>query len=682
MRVGLSLKYMTFEEADKAECFLQGLPYVYDAKVNERTSSATVWYDDSNRDELINELSHLDLETVEVFVPDSSARQIRHTYEDKMFFHIARRIVSRLVIPMSVREVVTVVKSVPYIIEGLKSLSKGKLEVSVLDATSIVVSIARGDFNTAGSVMFLLGVGDIMDEWTRKKSVDDLARAMSLNIDKVWVVTGETSDKNSEVLIDINKIEENDVIVVRTGNMIPLDGSVVKGDASVNQATITGEGIPVHKTEGSYAYAGTVVEEGELYIAVKKTAGEGQYDKIARIIEESEKLKSETESRAFKMADKLVPYTFAATALTYILTRNATRAISILMVDFCCALKLSMPIAVLSAMREAGQNYIDVKGGKFLEKVAKADTIIFDKTGTLTYACPSVRDVVAFDGEDPDEMLKIAACLEEHYPHSMANAVVKAAADKGIEHEEMHAKVEYVVAHGIASSIDGVKVVIGSHHFVFEDEGCSMPNNKARFDSMPEEYSRLYLAIGGVLKAVILVEDSLKEEAKDAVSGLQELGLKVVMLTGDSTNVAAKVAEELGVDEFRAQMLPEDKAAYITAEQEAGRKCIMIGDGVNDSPALSAAEVGVAINSGAAIAREVADIMISQDDLEALIILRKLGTALQKRTESNYRTIIGFNAGLILLGALGILQPTTTALLHNGSTIAIGIKSTTNLLES
>ncbi len=681
MRVGLRIKYMTFEEADIAECFLQGLPYVYDAKVNERTSSATVWYDQSFRDELINELSNLDLKTVKVFVPDSSARQIKHTYQDKMFFHIAKRFVFRLILPIPIRRVRIYFRAIPYIIEGLKSLSKGKLEVSVLDATSIVVSLLRGDYNTASNVMFLLKIGDIMDEWTRKKSVDDLARAMSLNIDKVWVVTGDTKDKNCEVLMDINKVEEGDVIVVRTGNMVPLDGTVTGGDASVNQASITGEGIPVHKGEGSYVYAGTVVEEGEIFVTVKKTAGQGQYDRIAQIIEESEKLKSATEDKAFRMADKLVPYTFGATILTFLLTRNATRAISILMVDFCCALKLSMPIAVLSAMREAGQNYISVKGGKFLEEVAQADTIIFDKTGTLTYACPSVKDIVTFDGEDKDEMLRIAACLEEHYPHSMANAVVKAAADRNIIHEEMHAKVEYVVAHGIASSINGEKVIIGSYHFVFEDEGCDMTGEEEKFNSLPAEYSHLYLAVGGRLKAVILIEDSLKEEAKDVVKDLQDLGLKVVMLTGDSSKVAGKVAEELGVDDYKAQMLPEDKAAYISKEQESGRKCIMIGDGVNDSPALSAAEVGVAINSGAAIAREVADVMISQDDLEALIILRKLGTALVKRTENNYKTIIGFNGMLILLGALGILQPTTSALLHNGSTIAISLKSTTNLLD-
>ena len=584
---------------------------------------------------------------------------------------------SRFAFPISIRRIVTAVKSVPYVIEGIRSLMKGKLAVSVLDAASIMVSMIRRDFDTAGSVIFLLGVGDLMDEWTRKKSVADLASAMALNVDRVWQVT----DDGEETLVGINGIKPGDTIVVRIGNMVPLDGVVIEGVAEINQASITGESLPVHKEPGGYVYAGTVLEEGEIKVNVKKAVGSGQYDRITQMIEESEKLKSTAEENAFRMADRLVPYTFGATALTYLLTRNVTRATSILMVDFCCALKLSIPIAVLSAMREAGQHHISVKGGKFLEKVAEADTIVFDKTGTLTYACPKVKDIVTFDGADKDEMLRLAACLEEHYPHSMANAVVKAAEEKGLVHEEKHSKVEYVVAHGIASSIEGEKVVIGSYHFVFEDEGCVISEDEQdKFENLSDAYSHLYMAIGGRVKAAIMIDDPVKSEAKEVVQKLQALGLKVVMLTGDSTRVANRVASELGVDEVRSQVLPEDKAAFVEEEHKKGRTCIMIGDGVNDSPALSAADAGIAINSGAAIAREVADIMISEDDLGSLVVLRQLGTELQKRMKGNYRKIVGFNAGLILLGATGVLQPTMTALLHNGSTIAISMKSMTNLL--
>ncbi|HCA21436.1 MAG TPA: heavy metal translocating P-type ATPase [Lachnospiraceae bacterium] len=677
MRVHLYRKYMTCSEADKVEFFLLGLPYVSNAKVRERTSDATIIYDSRKRKELIRELSEFSLKNTEVAVPDHTARELTHSYQDRMFYLIARRIVTRTVFPISIRNIITAVKAVPYILEGVRSLARRKLTVSVLDASSITVSMLRRDTNTAGNVIFLLSVGDLMDEWTRKKSVADLASAMSLNIDKVWKI-----DNGEEKLVDINRIRPEDTIVVRTGNMIPLDGLVADGVAEINQASITGESLPVHKEPGGYVYAGTVLEEGEIRITVKKNVGSGQYDRIARMIEESEKLKSTAEENAFRMADKLVPYTFGATALTYLLTRNATRATSILMVDFCCALKLSIPIAVLSAMREASQHHISVKGGKFLEKVAEADTIVFDKTGTLTYACPTVKDIVTFDGSDKNEMLRLAACLEEHYPHSVANAVVKAAEEKGLVHEEKHSKVEYVVAHGIASSIDGEKVVIGSYHFVFEDEGCVIADNeREKFENLSDEYSHLYMAIGGRVKAAIMIEDPVKKEAGEVVKKLQALGLKVVMLTGDSSRVAKRVARELEVDEVKAQVLPEDKAAFIEKEHAAGRTCIMIGDGVNDSPALSVADAGIAINSGAAIAREVADIMISEDDLHSLVTLRQLGVELKKRMKGNYHKIVGFNAGLILLGATGILQPTMTALLHNGSTIAISMRSMTDLLE-
>ncbi len=678
MRVRLFRKYMTCAEADKVEYYLLGLPYVNEVKVSERTSDAVIRYDDRKRERLIRDLSMFDLYSTEVTVPEHTGRELTHSYQDRMFYLVARRIISRAVLPISLRSIITAVKSIPYVIEGIKSLIKGKLTVSVLDAASIAVSMVRKDFDTAGSVIFLLSVGDLMDEWTRKKSVADLAGAMALNVDKVWQVT----DDGEEILTDINDVKLEDTIVVRTGNMVPLDGVVIDGVAEINQASITGESLPVHKEPGGYVYAGTVLEEGEVHVAVKKTVGSGHYDRITQMIEESEKLKSAAEEKAFRMADRLVPYTFGATALTYLLTRNVTRATSILMVDFCCALKLSIPIAVLSAMREAGQHHISVKGGKFLEKVAEADTIIFDKTGTLTYACPSVKEVIPFDGADKDEMLRLAACLEEHYPHSMANAVVKAAEDAGLVHEEQHSKVEYVVAHGIASSINGEKVIIGSYHFVFEDEGCVIADNeREKFDTLSDAYSHLYMAIGGRVKAAIMIDDPVKAEAREVVKELQSLGLKVVMLTGDSSRVAKRVARELGVDEVKAQVLPEDKARYVEEEHKAGRTCIMIGDGVNDSPALSAADAGIAINSGAAIAREVADIMISEDDLHSLVILRQLGVELQKRMKGNYRKIVGFNAGLIALGAAGILQPTMTALLHNGSTIAISMKSMTDLLE-
>jgi len=679
IRIHVYRKYMTFEEADKLESYILRLDMVKSVNVNERTSDAVIGYDDRHRSELVRALSEFDFEACDLPEITHTGREIRHEYEDRMFWHIARRFTSRWFMPFSIRRIITVIKSVPYIVKGLKTLKDHRLEVPLLDATSIAVSILMGDFDTAGSVMFLLGVGDIMEEWTHKKSVDDLARAMSLNVDRVWLVT----ESGEEVLTGINEVKAGDRFVVRMGNMIPLDGVVTDGEALINQASITGESMPVEKHKGAYIYAGTVCDEGEITVEVKKSAGEGQYDRVVHMIEESEKLKSATEDKAFKMADKLVPYTFGATALTYLLTRNVTRAVSILMVDFCCALKLSMPIAVLSAMREAGQHNVSVKGGKFLEAVAEADTIIFDKTGTLTHACPTVKDVVTFGGEDKDEMLRLAACLEEHYPHSMANAVVKAAEDKGLTHEEKHTRVEYVVAHGIASTIDDKKVVVGSYHFVFEDEGCVIPDeDKARFESLPEQYSHLYMAIGGRLVAVILIEDPLKTEASATVRQLHELGMdKIVMLTGDSDRVAGRIAEQVGVDDYISQVLPEDKAAYIRREHEHGRKVIMIGDGVNDSPALSEADVGIAINSGAAIAREIADITIGADDLSTLVFLRRLSVALSERTRGNYRKVLSFNSILILLGALGVLPATTTALLHNGSTIMFSLQSMTNLVD-
>ncbi len=678
MRVHFYQKHMRIAEADKLEYFLNSLCFVKKATVSERSCNAVIVYDKNCREKLLSELSAFGYERTAVEVPANTGRALNHEYEDRMFWHLALRAASKLFLPGAVRNVLTIVKAVPFVAKGVKTLFTEGLKVEVLDATSIGVSVARKNYETAGSVMFLLKVGDIMDEWTYRKSVDELARVMALNVDKVWMI----SPNGEEVLVGINKISVGDKVIVRTGNIIPLDGLVVSGEAGVNQASMTGEALPVHKEAGGYVYAGTVVDEGELVIEVKKVSGEGQYDRIISMIEESEKLKSETESRAARIADKLVPYSLGATALTFLLTRNVTKATSILMVDFCCALKLSMPIAVLSAMKEAGEHNISVKGGKFLENVAEATTIIFDKTGTITKANPVVKRVIALDGQEADEMLRLAACLEEHYPHSMANAVVKAAEDKGLTHEEKHAKVEYVVAHGIASSIDGKKVVIGSRHFIFDDECCSIPEGEEHvIAGLSDEYSHLYMAIGGVLSGIIEIEDPLKESAVSSIKGLHELGFdKVVMLTGDNKKTAKRIAEMIGADDYCAEVLPADKAAYIKAEHDAGRKVVMVGDGVNDSPALSEADVGIAINTGAAIAREVADITISDEDLKALLTLRKLSAALMRRIGSNYRFIIGFNSMLILLGVAGLMQPQTSALLHNGSTIAIGLKSMTRLL--
>jgi len=562
-----------------------------------------------------------------------------------------------------------------YIFRGLKCLLKGRIEVSVLDATAIGVSLLRGDFRTAGSVMFLLDVGDILDEWTHRKSIDDLARTMSLGVEQVW----SKADDGQEVLIPVNEVRRGDMVVVRTGSMIPLDGKVISGDAMVNQASMTGESVPVHKSAGAYVYAGTVVEDGECTIVVENTAGGGRYDRIVKMIEESEKMKSAAEDKASHLADKLVPWSLGGTLLTWLLTRNATKALSILMVDFSCALKLAMPISVLSAMRDCSRAGITVKGGRFMEAIAEADTIVFDKTGTLTHSAPKVAKVITFDGRDEDEMLRLAACLEEHYPHSIANAVVAEAAKKGLIHEEFHSKVEYVVAHGISSMVEGERVLIGSHHFIIEDEKCAEPDDR-RYHELPAEYSHLYLAIGGEVAAVICIEDPLREEAADVIEKLHGYGIsRIVMMTGDNERTARAVAEKVGVDEYHAEVLPEDKAAFIRAEHEAGRKVVMIGDGVNDSPALSEADAGIAISTGAAIAREIADITISADDMYALVELKRLSNALMSRIGRNYRTIIGFNGGLIGLGVLGALPPATSALLHNASTLAIGLRSMTEL---
>jgi heavy metal translocating P-type ATPase len=680
MRVHLMQRRMTLPQADLLEAWLEAQRVVTKARADERTGNVIICYQPGMRSRVMELLSgfHFEEAQAQVTVPEHTTRSLNRTFEDKLFFHILRRGISRFLLPPGIRTVVTIAKSLPYIGRALKSIASGKIEVSILDAASITVSMLRGEFNTAGSVMFLLGVGDIIEEWTHKKSVEDLAGAMALNVEKVWLRTQD----GQELLTGIDQIRENDTILIRTGNMIPLDGVVLDGDGMVNQASITGEPLPVHKHPGSMIYAGTVVEEGELAVSVRQVSGSGRYDRIVRMIEESEKLKSSTEDKASHLADRLVPWSLGASARTWLVTGNAARAAAILMVDFSCALKLSMPISVLSAMREAGNHKISVKGGKFLENCSEASTIVFDKTGTLTCAQPSVRGIVSFDGSDENEMLRLAACLEEHYPHSIANAVVKEAVSRNLEHEERHSTVEYIVAHGIASSIDGKKVCIGSYHFIFEDEGVQIPDEeKARFDALPDEYSHLYMSIDGRLAAVILIEDPLKPEASDIVRRLHDLGIdKVVMMTGDSERTAKAVAALVGVDDYYSEVLPEEKASFIRKEHEAGRKVIMVGDGVNDSPALSESDCGIAINSGAAIAREVADITISEDDLHALLTLKQISDGLMRRIRRNYRTIISFNSFLILMGMMGVLPSTSTALLHNLSTIGISLHSMTDLL--
>lgn len=680
MRVHFMQRRMMPEQADLIQAWLEKQEIITKARSDERTCNTVIWYRPDARNQVLGLLADFNYTEAmeEAVVPEHTTRALTRTYEDKMFFHIAGRGITRFILPFPLRMAITVVKAVPYIAKGLRSILSGKIEVAVLDAASITVAMLRGEFNTAGSVMFLLGVGEIMEEWTHRKSVEDLAAAMSLNVERVWI---RTSD-GQEILTGIDQVRENDTIVVRTGNMIPLDGEVLEGDGMVNQASITGEPLPVHKRPGSMIYAGTVVDEGELAITVRQESGTGRYDRIIKMIEESEKLKSQAEDKAFHLADRLVPWTLGASALTWLISGNAARAAAILMVDFSCALKLSMPISVLAAIREAGTHNISVKGGKFLENCSEAVTIVFDKTGTLTCASPSIRAVETFGGSDPDEMLRLAACLEEHYPHSIANAVVREAQEKNLKHEERHSTVEYIVAHGIASSIDGKKVRIGSFHFIFEDEGTVIPEGEqAHFESLPDEYSHLYMSIDGKLAAVILIEDPLKAEAADIVRQLHALGIsRVVMMTGDSKRTACAVAKMVGVDDYYAEVLPEEKAAFIRREHVSGRKVIMVGDGVNDSPALSESDCGVAINSGAAIAREIADITISEDDLYALVVLKKLSDSLMKRIHGNYRKIISFNSFLIAMGAMGVFPSTTTALLHNASTLAISLSSMTNLL--
>ena len=676
MRVRFCIRRMTLKQADIAEYSLSAIVGVTRVQVFDRTCDIVISYT-CPREKIIRRLSTFAFDDVEniSLLPERTGRELSKQYEEKLAAVVIRRFVNKLILPLPVRRVMAVIKAAKYIFRGLKCLLKGRLEVSVLDATAIGVSLLRGDFKTAGSVMFLLNVGDILDEWTHRKSIDDLARTMSLGVEQVWTKSAD----GQEVLMPVNEVGKGDMIVVRTGSMIPLDGKVISGDAMVNQASMTGESVPVHKSEGAYVYAGTVVEDGECVICVENTSGGGRYDRIVKMIEESEKMKSAAEDKASHLADKLVPWSLGGTLLTWLITRNASKALSILMVDFSCALKLAMPISVLSAMRECSRAGITVKGGRFMEAVAEADTIVFDKTGTLTYSAPKVAKVIAFGGRDENEMLRIAACLEEHYPHSIANAVVADAADKGLVHEEFHSKVEYVVAHGISSTVNGEKVLIGSHHFIIEDEKCTEPDDE-RYHELPAEYSHLYLAIGGEVAAVICIEDPLRKEAADVIAKLHEYGIsKVIMMTGDNERTARAVAEKVGVDEFHAEVLPEDKAAFIRSEHEAGRKVIMIGDGVNDSPALSESDAGIAISTGAAIAREIADITISADDLYALVELKRLSNALMARISWNYRTIIGFNGGLIGLGVLGVLPPAVSALLHNASTLAIGLRSMTDL---
>ncbi len=678
LRVHLQCPAMTLHQADVLEYYLRAVDGVSDVKVYDRTRDAVILYA-SGRGGIIAALASFSFPKAEALalVPEHTPRALNREFEDKLAVTVMRRCISRLFLPVPVTTALAVIRSVRYIKEGLKALWHGKLSVAVLDATAVTVSILRGDFSTAGSVMFMLRLGEILEEWTHKKSVADLAGAMSLNVDKVWLRVNDT-----EVLVPVSDVQEGDCVVVRTGSMIPLDGKVVSGEAMVNQSSMTGESMPVPKRPGSPVYAGTVAEEGECVICVEKRSGGGRYDRIVRMIEESEKLKSTAEDKAARLADRLVPYTLGGTALTYLLTRNITKTLAVLMVDFSCVLKLAIPIAVLSAMRESSGHHISVKGGRFLESVAKADTIVFDKTGTLTYAAPTVAQVVPFGGHSEPEMLRLAACLEEHYPHSMANAVVEEARKRGLSHEEYHSQVQYVVAHGISSMVEGKKVLIGSAHFVFEDEGCRIPaGEEAAFAALPDAYSHLYLCIAGELAAVICIHDPLRREAQAAVAALHRCGFtNVVMMTGDNRRTAEAVARQVGVDAVYAEVLPEDKAAFIRQEKAKGHTVIMVGDGVNDSPALSEADAGIAISTGAAIAREIADITIASEDLFELVTLRQLSEALMRRIHRNYRFIVGFNFSLIVLGVAGILPPTTSALLHNMSTLGISLKSMTDLL--
>ena len=677
LRVHLCCGRMSLSQADVLEYYLRAQDGVQDVKVYDRTQDAVVVYNGTRGDVIaaLASFSFAKAEGMEL-VPEHSSRELNREFEDKLAITLMRRCVSKLFLPAPITSALALFRSVKYIKEGFLALRHGRLSVAVLDATAITVSMTRGDFSTAGSVMFMLGLGEILEEWTRKKSVADLASAMSLRVDNVWLQANGT-----EILTKITDVKPGDRIVIRAGGMIPLDGKVAEGEAMVNQSSLTGESMPVPKRPGSPVYAGTVAEEGECVICVEKLSGSGRYDRVVRMIEESEKLKSTAEDKSSRMADRLVPYTLAGTALTYLLTRNVTKMLSVLMVDFSCALKLAIPIAVLSAMRECNGYHISVKGGRFLEAVAKADTIVFDKTGTLTYAAPKVAQIVPFGGHDEAEMLRLAACLEEHYPHSMANAVVEEAKRRGLTHEEYHSQVQYLVAHGISSMVEGKKVVIGSAHFVFEDEGCRIPEGEQdKYNELSAAYSHLYLCVDGELAAVICIHDPLRREARDAIRALHKSGfVNVVMMTGDNRRTAESVAAEVGVDAVFAEVLPEDKASFIRQEKAKGHTVIMVGDGINDSPALSEADAGIAISTGAAIAREIADITIASEDLFALVTLRRLSIALMGRIRSSYRFIVGFNLALIALGAAGFLPPTTSALLHNGATLGISLKNMTDL---
>ena len=679
MRVHVCNVRMTLHRADVLEAYLNHHDAIEKATVYERTGDVVLYYH-GRRADAVQALSRykFDQPELDALVTTADSRKLNQEYQEKMCDLVAGHFFRKLFLPAPIRAAYTVWRSIAFVWKGVRCLLHRRLEVEVLDALSIGVSVLRGDFSTAGSVMFLLNLGSLLEEWTRKKSLDDLARSMALNVDKVWV-----RSQGTEVLLPLTKVQPGDEIVVRSGNMVPLDGTVIEGEAMVNQAALTGESMPVRKAKGATVYAGTVVEEGECVFLAKAAGGANRYDKIVAMIEESEKLKSSTENRALELADKLVPWCLAGTVVTYALTRNVTRAISILMVDFSCALKLSMPLAVLSAMRECGTAHITVKGGKYLEALAKADTIVFDKTGTLTRATPQVVDIIPFSNSEKDDVLRLAACLEEHFPHSMANAVVRAAREQGLSHEEMHSEVEYIVAHGIASRVGGERVVIGSYHFVFEDEHCIVPaDEQEKFDQMPAEYSHLYMAASGQLVGVICIADPLRPEAASVLRQLHKLGIRnTVMMTGDSYRTAEAIARQVGVDQFFAEVLPEDKANFVQKAKAEGHTVVMIGDGINDSPALSAADIGIAINSGAAIAREIADVTIKADSLEELVTLKTIANALQHRVSSNYRFVLSFNSTLIALGALGILQPAASAMLHNLSTIGISLRSMTNLIQ-
>ncbi len=673
IRIKLKQKRMTLEQADLLEAWLQSRAWAHQVTVHERTCCAIIYYD-GDRQSVLDDIRSFSWTQAQhaIALPDHSSRALNREFEEKLVSKIVVKAACMLFLPPPVRIARVIWRMIPFVRRGLRCLLRGRIQVELLDALSISISACQRDFGTADAVMFLLEIGELLEEWTRKKSVEDLARCMSLNVDRVWLRTPQ-----GEVLVPIAQIQPGDAIVARAGGVIPMDGVVLEGEVTVNQASLTGESLPVAKRPGGAVYAGTVVEEGECVLEVRQASGQSRYDQIVHMIEQSEQMKSAAESKAAHLADKLVPYTFAGSLLSFAVTRNVARALSVLMVDFSCALKLAMPLAVLSAMREAGRSHITVKGGKFLEAVAAADTIVFDKTGTLTYACPKVEKVIPFGGEDPREMLRLAACLEEHFPHSMANAVVKEAKRQGLTHEEFHSKVEYLVAHGIASTVNGKRVLIGSAHFVFEDEGCQIPEGEQeRFDMLPAEYSHLFLAVGGQLAAVLCISDPLREEAASVLAALREMGIsKTVMLTGDSRRTAAVIAEQLNVDEFRAEVLPADKAEFVAQLRKQGHTVMMVGDGINDSPALSEADAGIAISDGAALAREIADITIAADSLWELVELRRIAMELMRRIHSNYRFVIGFNGTLIALGVAGVLPPASSAMLHNLSTLGVSLRS-------